>query len=100
MGMGLIYLVVTACALICGFLGRKSPNRWLSLLVIAVCVAGCAYASYKYTAFHILGLAGVTILGMNLFNALGIIKQNQATRKEEIDRIFATEEDEENAKDE
>ncbi len=101
MGMGIIYLVVTACAVICGFLGRKHPNRTLSLFVVFVCVAGCAYAAYKYTAFHILGLVGVTIIGMNLFNALEVLRQNQAIKKDEIDRIFATEEDtEEVAKDE
>ena len=95
MSLSLIYLVVFAVSVICGFAGVNKPNSKLNMVACLVMIAGCVGATYYYSWFHILGLVGITLVGLNIFNAISIYKTSRAREKERFDELFRVDDDEE-----
>ncbi len=94
MTLGLIYLIVLVVAILCGFLGRNKPNSKLTIIAGVVMIAACVYASIEYTWFHVLGFVGITIVGLNAFGAIELIKKSNDEKKEREDKIFNIDDDE------
>lgn len=95
MSLGVVYLIVLVVSVVCGFAGIKSPNSKTNILAGAVMLAGVAYAGVKYSWFHLLGLVGITLVGLNMFNAIALIRSNRMEEKERIDKIFSFDEEDE-----
>ncbi|MBQ8151937.1 MAG: hypothetical protein IJ070_04135 [Firmicutes bacterium] len=93
MSLGLIYLIVLAVSVVCGFLSLNRPDSKITMIAGAVMVAACIYATIKYSWFHILGFVGVTLVGLNVFSFFKLMGQRRAEEKERIDKIFAVDDD-------
>lgn len=94
MTLGLVYLIVLVVAVLCGFLGKDKPNSKLTIVAGVVMIAACVYASIEYTWFHILGFVGITLIGLNIFGAIEMIKKSNAEQKAREDKIFNVDDDE------
>ncbi|MDO4393399.1 MAG: hypothetical protein Q4C80_03200 [Bacillota bacterium] len=95
MSISILYFVVFAVAVICGFAGINKPNSKLNIVACLVMIAGCIYAAYKYSWFHILGLVGITLIGINIFTAINLYKQRKESEKARIDELFKVDDDDE-----
>lgn len=93
MSLGLVYLIVAVVSVGCGFIDRNKAKSNLSMVAAIVMIAGIAYAGINYSWFHILGLVGITIVGINIFTFLAARQKQMAEEQERIDKIFNLDED-------
>ena len=88
MSLGIVYLIVGAVALVCGFIDRNKAKSNLSMVAAFVMLAGIVYAGMNYSWFHLLGLVGITIILMNIFTFMARYSEQKSEEKERIDKIF------------
>ena len=95
MSLGLVYLIVAVVAVGCGFIDRKKAKSNLSMVAAVVMLAGVAYAGINYSWFHLLGLVGITLIGMNLFTFLENSRKRREEEQKRVDAIFNVEDEDE-----
>ncbi|MBQ0078332.1 MAG: hypothetical protein KBS66_00375 [Eubacterium sp.] len=93
MSLGLVYLIVAVVAVGCSFIDRNKAKSNLSMVAAIVMIAAVAYAGINYSWFHLLGLVGITLIGLNVFSFLAMMQKQKAEEKDRIDRIFNVDDD-------
>lgn len=88
MSLGIVYLIVGAVALVCGFIDRNKAKSNLSMVAAIVMLAGIVYAGMNYSWFHLLGLVGITIILLNVFTFATRYKEQKKEEEARIDTIF------------